>query len=202
MALSAYHQSYAKKSDDELASRVRFKEQDVAEALKVSAYVPEYEPVRVAILGCADKRYVKLHKEIFGKLLDKRIDLTTLDITTEHLRGEDGVRQHDVTRPFPGGPYDIAFAHILLKFIETEKQWAVIKNACDALRSPGLAIFVFNEKEIAASGLKMPDGFFTVPLDRWRRQLGDAGIKFFDSSFRLEGFGGITIEERVLVIVK
>ncbi len=202
MALSAYHRDYTKKSDEELANRMRFKEQDVAEALKLSGYVPARKPMRVVVLGCADKRYVKLHKEIFEKQLDEPVDLTTLDISIEHLQGETGIMRHDVAKPLPNGPYDIAFAHVLLKFIETEQQWLVIKNAYEALRSPGLAIFVFNEKETTAAGPKMPDGFYAVPLERWKRRLEKEGIKFFDTAFHLEGFGGVTVEERVLVIMK
>lgn len=180
MVLSPYHQKYGQRSDEELQRRADVKEQELKKVFEATKYKPAFEPVRVAILGCADRRFVHHHKRIFLKLLRKPVELTTFDITIEHLQDEEGVVQHDCTLPLPNPPYDITFGHVLLKFIETEKQWDILKNSCDSLRSPGLAIHVFDEEDVTITSLRLPDGYFSVPLERWKKKLAENGIKFFE----------------------
>ncbi len=181
MALSSYHQKYAARLDEELARRAMVKRDELARIFKATKYIPQQDPVRVAVLGCADRRFVAHHRRVFESLLKKQVELTTFDIAIEHLKGEEGVIQHDCTLPFPSAPYDITFSHVLLKFIEIEKQWDVIRNSYDALRPSGLAIHVFDTEDVTAtSSPRQADGYFSVPLDRWKKKLADEHVKFLD----------------------
>lgn len=178
MPLSPYHQHYAERSDEELNHRALVKKQELKKTFGELEYTPVHSPVRIAVLGCADKRFVVLHKEIFEELLQRPVELTTFDITTEHLEGEKGVMRHDCSLPLPNPPYDIMFGHVLLKFVETEKQWNVIRNSFDALCAPGLAIHVFDEEDITTTSVKQRDGYFSVPLERWKQKLNEEKIDF------------------------
>lgn len=134
--LSDYHRKYRERSDEELR--------------RVFEATPFQTPphlVRIAVLECADARFVLHHKRMFEMQLNAPVDMTTFDIAAGHLQDEKGFVRHDVTLPLPDPPYDIVFSHVLLKFIETEKQWDVIRHSFDALRSPGLVIHVFDEED-------------------------------------------------------
>jgi hypothetical protein len=185
MVLSPYHLKYNQRSDEELQKRADVKEQELKKIFEATKYKPAFEPVRVAVLGCADHRFVRHHKRIFQKLLQKPIELTTFDITVEHLRNKEGVVQHDCASPLPNPPYDITFGHVLLKFVETERQWLVIKNSYDALRSPGLAVHVFDEEDVTITSPRLPDGYFSVPLERWKKKLAEESIKFFELHWKI-----------------
>ncbi len=175
MALSHYHRNYGKRLSSQ--QRADIKERELRQVFSAVNYTPQLTSLRVAILGCADKCHVEAHQQIFEKLLDRPVELTTFDITTEHLTGEDGVIKHDLTKPILGGPYDIAFGHVLLKFIETGNQWNVLQNSYDVLRSPGIAIHVFDDEDVNADTIKQPDGRYSVPLGKWEQKLTEAGIK-------------------------
>ncbi|MFC1638697.1 methyltransferase domain-containing protein [Patescibacteria group bacterium] len=176
--LSNYHMRQAALPDQEIESRVGYKKEELDAAFAQLAPDSEGEPATVAVLGCADPRYVPLHRKMFEQLLGRPVDLTTYDIAVEHLEGAEGVVEHDCTEPLPGGPFDIAFAHVLLKFIETEGQWDVIENAHAALKPGGLAVFVFDEADFGEAGEKTDDGGWAVPLEQWKEQLGEASIEF------------------------
>jgi len=140
MAISSYHKKHINRSDEETNRRIFVKELELKKILSETNYKPGFDDIRIAVLGCADKRFVKLHKNIFEKLFEKNVELITFDITVEHLEGEENIIQHDVTTPIPNSPFDITFGHVLLKFIKTEKQWDVIKF-CSSLLS--LMVHVF-----------------------------------------------------------
>lgn len=178
MPLSKYHENYAARTDEELAHRAKVKKEELKKIFEVVNYKTGSSPVRVAVLGCADRRFVQYHKEIFESLLSAPVELTTFDITVEHLGGENGVIQHDCSVPLPNPSYDITFGHVLLKFIETEKQYVVLKNSYAALRSPGLAIHVFDEEDVTTKTPRQADGYYAVPLERWKEQLAQDGIKY------------------------
>jgi len=180
MTISDYHNKHLGRTDEETERRIFVKELELKKILSETRFRPGFENIRVAVLGCADKRFVQLHKSIFEKLLHKPVELITFDITTEHLEGEDRVIQHDVTTPLPGAPYDITFGHVLLKLIQTEKQWGVITNALDALRTPGLGIFVYDLEDITTKDPIQKDGYFSVPLDEYKQKLIHKHIKFRD----------------------
>ncbi len=186
MTLSPYHQNYLSRSDEELARRADVKEMELVKIFSASPFIPISDMVRVAVLGCADHRMVSAHKKIFEKLLGKKVELTTFDITIEHLIGEDGVVQHDLTMPFPSAPYDIVFGHVVLKFIETEKQWNVLKNSYDAIGHGGMVIHIFDLEEIEATTERISQGCYAVPLERWKKSLDDAGIAYQDIRWNID----------------
>lgn len=180
MALSEYHRNYRARSDEELFRRSAMKERELARVFGSVPFVPVVSPVKVAVLGCADVRFVPAHRAIFKRLTGKPVELTTFDITVEHLAGEEGVIRHDLTEPLPGGPYDIAFGHVVLKFIEAGKQWDVLRNSYDVLRTGGLAIHVFDDEEVAAETARISRGGYAVPLKILKDRLSEAGIPFTD----------------------
>jgi len=186
MAISSYHKKHMSRSDEETSRRVFVKELELKKILSETGYKPGVDNVRIAVLGCADKRFVKMHKNIFEKLLKKNVELVTFDIETEHLEGEENIIQYDVTMPIPDPPFDITFAHVLLKFIETEKQWDVIKNAFVALRSPGLGIFVFDLEDVTTNDPIQADGYYSVPIEALKQKLTEENIKFKDLRWNLE----------------
>ena len=178
MTLTPYHQKYADQPDEELKRRADAKEQELTSIFQEVALSTDSDPVRLAVLGCGDKRFVALHKRIFEQVLKRNVEVTTFDITVDHLAGEPNVFQHDCTLPLPNPPYDITFAHVLLKFIETEKQFDLLKNSFDALKSGGVAIHVFDEGEIKATSPKLPDDLWAVPLEKWKQKLTELGIEY------------------------
>jgi len=178
MAISKYHLNHMSRSDEETQRRANVKELELKKILADTNFISALATVRIGVLGCADKRFINHHKLIFEKLLGKPVELTTFDITVEHLREEDGVVEHDITLPLPNPPYDITFGHVILKFIETSKQWSVIKNAYDALRSPGLGIFVYDWEDITTKTAKQADEYYSVPIEEYKTKLSQQNINF------------------------
>lgn len=180
MTLSQYHQKYASYSEEEILNRGIEKEKELEEIFSKVKLGMAHSEVLIAVLGCGDKRFLQIHKNIFSKFLDKPVRITTFDITIEHLEGSEGVVCHDCTKPLPFGPYDITFAHVLLKFIETEKQWDVIKNSYDALREGGVAIHVMDKEDYETKEERLPNGQYAVPLKLYESKLQDAGVSFIE----------------------
>ena len=133
MVLSSYHQKYSNQNQEEINKRADVKEQELITIFNKVVLNTTSNPVRLAVLGCGDKRFIVQHKRIFEKVLQKNVEVTTFDISIEHLEGEANVFQHDCTQTLSNPPYDIMYGHVLLKFIETEKQFDVLKNSFDAL---------------------------------------------------------------------
>lgn len=167
-------------SDEEIIKRSEEKKRELEEIFKHVSLATNDATARVAILGCGDKRFIKHHNQMFEELLRKPVELTTFDISIEHLAGEENVFQHDCTLPIPNPPYNITFAHVLLKFIETEKQWDLIKNSVDALKEGGLAIHVFDKEDYETKERLLSNGQFAVPLHRWEQELQKLGFKFIE----------------------
>ncbi len=178
MTLSTYHQKYSSQSDEELKRRADAKEQELASIFHEISLNTDSDPVRLAVLGCGDKRFIAHHKRIFENVLKRNVEVSTFDISIDHLAGESNVFQHDCTLPIPNPPYDITFAHVLLKFIKTEKQFDLLKNSFDALKSGGVAIHVFDEEEIKATSPKLPDDLWAVPLEKWKQKLTELSIEY------------------------
>lgn len=151
MELSTYHQKFAAQPDTEIDRKVSAKRAELEAIFSALPTTFNHEPVKIAILGCGDKRFVQKHRELFFSILQKPIELTTFDITTDHLQGEEGVALHDCTLPLPNGPYDITYAHVLLKFIKPAKQIDVLYNSYHALREHGLAIHVLDKTDYEGS---------------------------------------------------
>ena len=202
MTLSPYHEKYAKKNDGDIAGRAEVKREELKKIFVAVGFVPTGEPVRVAVLGCGERRFIGHHRRIFGDLLGLAVDLTTFDVAVEHLAGETGVIAHDITVPLPGGPYDIAYGHVVLKFIPTDRQWDVIKNAYDALRPGGIAIHVCDEEELQATTSTLSDGLFAVPIVRWKEALVAAGMHFAETNWAVPGPDGAPIKGYALIVQK
>lgn len=178
MPISTYHQKYADYSDEEIKKRADAKEQELASIFKKVLLSTDSDPVRLVVLGCGDKRFVTHHKRIFEQVLRKNVEVTTFDITIDHLIGESNVFQHDCTLPLPNLPYDITYAHVLLKFIEVGKQFDLLKNSFGALKPGGVAIHIFDEEEIKSTNPKLPDGLWPVPLDKWKQKLAELCVEY------------------------
>lgn len=171
MSLSEYHQKFAQQSDNIIDDKLCVKKEELESIFKVMAPAFVVHPIRVAVLGCGDKRFVQKHREIFSELLGGPVALTTFDITIDHLVGESGVIEHDCTVPLPGGPFDIAYAHVLLKFIEPTKQMNVIRNSYNALAAGGIAIHVLDAGDYTG---QQP----VVLLEKYKSQLVAEGVSF------------------------
>jgi len=168
MSLSIYHQKYASLSDKEIAQRTKEKAAELKTIFENVKITTANEPMRIAVLGCGDKRYVSAHKKLFEEFYKKSVELTTFDITVEHLAGEENIIQHDCTLPLPNPPYHITYDHTILKFIETKKQWNILKNSYNALKPGGVAIHIIDKSDYET----------TVPLGQWKKKLRENNIKF------------------------
>ena len=178
MTLSTYHQKYVDQSDEEIQRKADAKEQELASIFQEVSLNADSDLARLAVLGCGDKRLTAHHKRIFENVLKRNVEVTTFDISIDHLAGESNVFQHDCTLPLPNPPYDITYAHVLLKFLEAEKQFDLLKNSFDALKPGGIAIHVFDEEEVKAISPKLPDGLWAVPLEKWKQKLTELGIEY------------------------
>lgn len=197
MTLSTYHQKYANRSPNDMSKRIRAK---AYELKQIFAKLPGHtfeNPARVAIMGCADKRFVPVHREIFEKIVAHPVTVITFDITVEHLLPESDIAEWDCTKPLPDAPYDITYASVLLRFIETEKQWDVLKNSHSALGKNGVAIHILDEEDYTSTTAKLSNGYFSVPLNRWEHQLKESGIQFLEIPIKT----GPTLEADSLALV-
>lgn len=112
-------------------------------------------PFRIAVLGCADKRFLTIHKRIFQQLLNRDFRILTFDVVIEHMEGERDVVRHDCTLPLPNGPFDFVTSHVLLKFIPKDRQFLVVASAQEALTSGGIAAHILDHEDIASSDVDL-----------------------------------------------
>lgn len=178
MALSLYHQKYIHQSDAEIGNRSNEKKLELSEIFAQVKLKTADDIVRVAVVGCGDKRFIRHHQEIFENLLRKPVEITTFDIVIDHLDGEQGVVRHDCTLPFPGSPFDITYAHVLLRFIEIDKQWDLIRNSFNALKPGGLAIHLLDTEDYETEAPTLSNGLFSVPIKKLEAKLDDASIEY------------------------
>ncbi|MFH1047951.1 MAG: hypothetical protein V1738_06655 [Patescibacteria group bacterium] len=180
MELSDYHKKYAALPDEEIRKRISYKKEELAVLLNEIKLATAGETVDVAVIGCSDRRMVKLHQEIFFDFTARRVNLTTFDITIDHLAGESNVIQHDCVEPLPSGPYDITYGHVVLRFVHRDHQWDVIKNTVNALKPGGLAIHVLDFLDFTTESERLPNGLYSVPLRDYERQLTAEGLPFVE----------------------
>ncbi len=178
MQLSDYHKKYISYSDEEIENRVKEKRDELFLIFKQVKLETKSDLVKIAVLGCGDKRFIYYHEKIFQEFITRPLLITTFDITVDHLLGGENVVEHDCTLTLPNAPFDITYAHVLLKFIETEKQWDLIKNSYDSLRSGGFAIHVMDKGDYETEEKLLSNGQFAVPLNRWKRQLDELNIEY------------------------
>lgn len=156
--LQQHYQEYAGRPDEHVAKRAAIKLHLVQTVLEASGFKPEADPVKVAVLGASDKRYIPIHRRIFEEVVGKRVDMTTFDLEIEHLARQEGIIEHDITKPFPNTPYDLVFSHELMKFLDQYEQICAIYNAFNALRNGGLAMHIIHAPAI----------FGTADLRSWQ----------------------------------
>ncbi|MFA5936660.1 MAG: hypothetical protein WC822_02145 [Candidatus Paceibacterota bacterium] len=178
MALSNYHQKYTNYSSEEIENRVKEKRDELFLIFKQVNFVTKNIPVKIAVLGCGDQRFIKYHKQIFQEFIPSSLEIITFDITIDHLLNGENVVKHDCTLPLPNIPFDITYAHVLLKFIETEKQWDLIKNSYDSLRYGGFAIHVMDKEDYETKEFLLANGQFAIPLNKWKEKLNDLNIEY------------------------
>tara|TARA_Y100000310_G_C20465874_1_gene707625 strand:+ start:365 stop:928 length:564 start_codon:yes stop_codon:yes gene_type:complete len=167
MVLSKYHKKQAEYLKERVQKAADFKEKELLEIFKIVKPASRDDVLRIAVLGLGDKRLMLHHKRIFEKLLGMPADITTFDIIVEHLRGGENVIKHDCTKPLPNPPYDITYGHVVLKFVEKDKQWNFIKNSYDALKIGGIAIHIMNE-----------DDGNVLPIKEWKSKLQEEKIEY------------------------
>lgn len=171
MAISQYHQQYIDQSDEEIQKKADVKEKELVAIFNKIRLATSGESVKIAVLGCGDRRLIEHHRRIFSKLLNKPVDLYTFDVAIEHMQGEKNVILHDCILPLPNPPYDITYGHVVLKFVSKEKQYDLIKSSYEALNPGGLAIHVLDEGDYKNS---------EVPLKDYESKLKDEGINFIE----------------------
>lgn len=167
MTLSEYHHQQSAQTFGKMLDKVKEKDAELEVVLK-AVPLTVHGLAKVAVLGCGDKRFIPYHQRLFEDHLGTEVDMTTFDITVEHLAGAPGVMQHDCTLPLPGAPYDLTYAHVLLKFISVDKQLAVLKNSHNACRSGGIAIHMIDQDEMKAN---------QVPVSEWKEALAKDHIE-------------------------
>ncbi len=213
MSLSKYHRNYQNRSDEQIKRRMAVKRIEFQHIFKRLDWKPTSDPVRVAIFGCGDRRFVSGHRSLLSELLDSTIELKTFDITTEHLAGEQVIIEHDLTQPLPSGPFDLIVAHVLLKFIDQAKQVSVLVNAHEALVEGGVAVFVQGKQELefedrvenysADHAYKYEQGDLTpVRIDQITAKLEELGIGFEQWDEEIEGVEDVAIYAHYLVLKK
>lgn len=177
MVLSEYHLKYVNMPMANVLHGLKAKKFQLVQAIKKANWQPGSEAVRVAVLGCADRRFVAGHKEMFGKLFSKNVEVTTFDIEAEHLAGEENVIQHDCTKPLPHGPFDFIFSHIILKFMPEHQQWQVLQNSFNALKAGGLAAHFFDVGGETLPTNMLEKGFFKIPLAEFKQKFKHMRVK-------------------------
>lgn len=174
--LLRHYAEYAGQPDSWVSNMAVTKESIVGHVLAAARFMLPTSPVRVAVLGASDPRYITLHKQIFEKLTGKNVQMNTLDIDTEHLKGGEGALLHDVTvTPFPGSPYSIVFSHELMKFLTAEEQIKTLCNSYTALDSGGIAMHIMHEPSIKGTA-ELRSWQFRVDPDALLASLIDMGI--------------------------
>lgn len=202
MALSEYHKKFAAQSNEEIQQKTDAKSNELKQVFSRIPFIVNRQIVKIAVLGCGERRLARNHKEIFELVLNKPVELTTFDITTEHLADVPGVIEHDVTKSIPGGPYDIIYAHVLLKFIEIEKQWDVIMNSYNCLNSSGVALHFFDEEELVTDTERLGKWGWSVPLERWKDRLIESEIDYRILDIVIRGSLGRPLGVVVLALLK
>jgi hypothetical protein len=176
--MDTYHQKYSLLPDTEIQNRIDEKKEELEIIFSKIPFRANDAIIKIAVMGCGDKRFVRGHNEIFSELLQKPIEITTFDITIDHLIGEERVIKHDCTLSIPDGPYHITYGHVLLRFIETQKQWEVINNSYKALVPGGMAIHVMDKQDYETKEINLANGLYSVPVGKWIELLKKERIKY------------------------
>lgn len=149
---SPYHAMIAADPKKVIASDFAQKK---AEILKVSPRIRFKKPrLKVAVLGCADSRYVQYYQDFFSDILEAECDLDIYELTTQHLPKQANIIKHDCTKPLPK-KYDLVYTHLLINFLEPEQQKEMVTNSYKSLKPNGVALHVYASNKDSAL-FKMP----------------------------------------------
>jgi len=190
-----------KMGEAEILSRVQVKEIGLRQVFATLGYqVPSKPELRVMVLGCADARLIEHHRRIFSSILGKPVELSTIDITVEHLAAGLGVVQHDATEPLPGGLYDVIYGDVLIRFIDPAKQFAALKNSYDALAPGGMAIHIFAQEDFDPPADYQPvPGTHPVDLNALQLELTKAGIFYLEVPLHYDVYKPGSTTEKMLI---
>ena len=148
--LKAHYREYSNQKNSWVENMAKTKLSILKQVFREIFFEPK-GPVNIAVLGASDKRYIVIHERIFRELFGKDISLVTFDIDTDHLGKLPGTILHDVTLPFPYGPYDVVFSHALMKFLTHDEQLKVIKNSFNALKDNGVSMHIMHSPELTGT---------------------------------------------------
>lgn len=135
-------------------------------------------------MGCGDKRFIQGHRQIFQDVFARPTKVVTLDISVEHLEGERDVIQHDISKPLPRGPYDITYAHVVLKFVPKISHGDVIENSYSALTDGGIAIHVLDKEDYMDPDKVRASGYHPVDLAEIKDKLKESQMRFIEVSVK------------------
>lgn len=182
--ISEYHAKYQSKSDDEIVKRAREKFNELTRVFSAASLDTQSDPVEVAVMGCGDKRFVAHHKDMFARILARDVRITTFDIEVSHLAGEENIVEHDCSTPLPGGPYDIAFGHVVLPFLEPDKQLDMIQSGYNALKPSGIQIQVLDPMNYDKESETLP-GLHKVDLEKLKNKAEELGAKVIEVTLEI-----------------
>jgi hypothetical protein len=177
--ISEYHAKYQSKSDDEIVKRAREKFNELTRVFSAAPLDTQSDPVEIAVMGCGDKRFVAHHKDMFARILARDVRVTTFDIEVNHLAGEENVVKHDCSTPLPGGPYDITFGHVVLPFLEPNKQLDMTQSGYNALKPGGIQIQVLDLMNYDNDEKTLP-GLHKVGLEAIKKHATSLGARVIE----------------------
>lgn len=167
--LSDYHQTYSRKPNSEIEKKLLVKKEELLTIFHEINWENRGD-ISIAVMGCGEKRFIKWHQRIFWEIFPSSAHIDTFDISITHLMWEENVRLHDCTESLPWA-YDITYGHVLLKFIDTADQFSVLLNSVNALKPWWIAIHILDEEEITHDQPKLINGLFSVPIEKYIRDL-------------------------------
>ena len=200
--LANHYAEYASQPDEWVNNMEKTKRSIVEQVFRVANFEAGCEPVKVAVLGASDIRYIPIHQRIFRAAVKRAINMKTFDIDTEHLGGEShSLITHDATQPFPDAPYTIVFSHELMKFLTPEEQFATIKRSYEALDENGLAMHILHEPSIKGTS-ELRAWQHRVNPDELIRQLEESSIPASKIVFDSESSAAWLVESTVIFLQK
>lgn len=137
---SPYHALFA--SDDDVYIDDDFQRKCTELQKLKSKLIFKHEPIRIAVLGCADARYIPYYEKTFPAFFGKKIHLDIYDTVTAHLPEQDNVIAHDCTKTLPQ-TYDFVYSHILLNFLDAAAQAELLKSAESSLTPRGKVLHIY-----------------------------------------------------------
>lgn len=179
-SLSDYHRHFCALPFEDIKRRIDEKGEEMKKILAECKIKTDSERIWIAVLGCADRRFVSLHRQMFQKFFDKPVEVVTFDITVDHLEGEEHVVEQDCTLTLPHNIFDITYGHVLLKFIQPERQWNALFNSYQALKPGGISVQIMDEEDYSTTERLQRSGYYSVPLTSLKKKLKEEKIKFLE----------------------